>query len=91
MSGDAQYLQATVGPALAKGVAECVYVGPDDPVAFLGNWLKAHVQNASIKQTVANESAKIEAQANAQAKELELRQKTAKAERDQRELAVQQV
>lgn len=91
MSSDAEYLQATVGAALAKGVAECVCAGPDDPVAFLGNWLKAHVQNASIKQQVCEETARNESKFRQLAEESALEDASRKYLSTQRELVVQQV
>lgn len=91
MAGDAEYLQATVGAALAKGVAECVCAGPDDPVAFLGNWLKAHVQNATIKHQVCNETANTEAEAQRCADIAALHAESKKAQLTQRESLIKQV
>lgn len=91
MAGDTQYLQATVGAALAKGVAECVCASPDDPIAFLGNWLKAHVQNASIKHKVCEETAKFEAEAQRCAKIVALQEESKKAQLAQRDAVIQQV
>lgn len=91
MSGDTEYLQATVGAALAKGVAECVCAGPDDPVAFLGNWLKAYVQNASIKQQVLEENAKIAAESERHASSLAAIEELRKEHVAQRNSVVQKV
>jgi hypothetical protein len=33
------FLQGTVGPILARGVAATVAAHPDDPVEFLAEWL----------------------------------------------------
>eukprot|EP00892_Ulva_mutabilis_P003140 jgi/Ulvmu1/12827/UM098_0008.1 len=91
MSGDADYLKATVGAALAQGVAECVCACPDDPVAFLGNWLKAHVQNASIKQQVCEEDARIAAEAEVAAKTQAMNEEAQKAAIARRESVVLKV
>lgn len=91
MSGDAEYLKATVGAALAQGVAECVCAGPDDPVAFLGNWLKAHVQNSSIKQQVSEENALIAAEAEQAAHSRALIEESERAIAAQRTSVVEKV
>lgn len=36
---DTAYLRATVGDALARGVAAAAAAAPDDPVEFLAQWL----------------------------------------------------
>eukprot|EP00884_Botryococcus_braunii_P010058 jgi/Botrbrau1/19053/Bobra.0100s0077.1 len=46
---DAEYLKATVGDALAKGIAAVAVAQPVDPVAFLGDWLIKNVKDKEIE------------------------------------------
>jgi hypothetical protein len=63
MNVDAEYLVSTVGPVLAQGVADCLIADPDDPVAYVGEWLKQYVKNTSVTDEVRQEKAKDEANA----------------------------
>lgn len=63
MNADAEYLITTVGPVLSQGIAECLIADPDDPVAFVGQWLKQYVKNTSVTEQVRQEKAKDEANA----------------------------
>ena len=47
---DTDYLQCTVGEALAQGLAEVAIKKPVDPIEYLGSWLlryKANTESAS--------------------------------------------
>lgn len=63
MSADAEYLVSTVGPVLSKSVAECLIADPEDPVAFVGQWLKQYVKNVGLIDQVRQEQAKDQASA----------------------------
>jgi Dpy-30 motif len=58
MNADAEYLVSTVGPVLSQGVADCLIADPDDPVAYVGQWLKQYVKNTSATDQVRQEKAK---------------------------------
>lgn len=62
---DSAYLKATVGDALAEGLAAVVALQPSDPVAELGGWL--HVKAAQQEQEAAGVAAKEEAEQAASA------------------------
>lgn len=45
-----QYLQETVAPILAKGIAECIDVQPHDPIEYLGLWMLHQQQLESLRE-----------------------------------------
>ena len=49
---EAQYVASTVGPALAKAMAEVVLKKPIDPVEYLANYLYKHVANLKQREAV---------------------------------------
>jgi hypothetical protein len=46
---EGQYVAHTVGPALAKGLAEIVEKRPADPVEYLAHFLRKYVQNVDME------------------------------------------
>lgn len=54
---DAAYLQSTVSGALSDALAATVEAQPEDPVAYLGNYLLAHVRRMEAIEKVRAEAA----------------------------------
>ena len=45
---EAEYLRATVGEALASGMAHTAMANPSDPVDHLANWLHKYCDNIEV-------------------------------------------
>ena len=49
---EAQYVAQTVGPALAKGLAEVLEMRPADPVEYLAHYLYKYIDNRKNQNKV---------------------------------------
>lgn len=77
----AQYLSDNIGGVLAKALGEMAVSQPNDGVAFLGQWLKVHIDQEEAKCRREQEEASLkEARAKAAAKLEELAAKKAAQE-----------
>ncbi|KAG2378090.1 hypothetical protein C9374_008712 [Naegleria lovaniensis] len=45
-----QYLKDTIAPILARGIAECIEVQPQDPIEYLGLWMLHHQQQQALRE-----------------------------------------
>eukprot|EP00754_Rhynchopus_humris_P009182 Rhum_TRINITY_DN13950_c2_g2::Rhum_TRINITY_DN13950_c2_g2_i1::g.66278::m.66278 len=58
---DTSFLKDELGPVLAKGIAETVCAAPQDPIEFLGLWLRHHLEEkeAEARERTVEEENKV--------------------------------